>query len=151
MTAASRQALVLLAALAAVLAAAETNAELARLVRQTETAFAATMAARDHAAFVAFVAEEALFFGPAGVLRGREAVAAGWKGFFDGPQAPFSWAPAQVEVLDSGTLALSSGPVHDPTGRQIGTFTSIWRRQADGAWQIVFDKGCPARDCGSGR
>lgn len=26
-------------------------------------------------------------------------------------EAPFSWEPAQVEVLDSGTLALSSGPV----------------------------------------
>ena len=136
-------------ALLATPAGAATNEELARLVREAETAFAATMAARDHTAFVAFVADEALFVGRDGVLRGREAVGAGWKAFFDGPQAPFSWAPAQVEVLDSGTLALSSGPVHDPTGRQIGTFTSIWRRQADGAWRIVFDKGCPACDCGS--
>jgi len=55
--------------------------------------------------------------------------------------APFSWEPAEVEVLDSGTLALSSGPVHDPAGRLIGTFTSIWRLEAPGRWRIVFDKG----------
>jgi ketosteroid isomerase-like protein len=48
-----------------------------------------------------------------------------------------------VEVLDSGTLALSAGPVRDPKGQQIGTFNSIWRREADGSWKIIFDKGCP--------
>ena len=49
----------------------------------------------------------------------------------------------EVEVLDSGTLALSTGPVLDPDGRRVGTFSSVWRREADGAWLVVFDKGCP--------
>jgi ketosteroid isomerase-like protein len=47
-----------------------------------------------------------------------------------------------IEVLPSGTLALSSGPIHDPNGKQVGTFSSIWRREPDGRWLIVFDKGC---------
>jgi len=55
-----------------------------------------------------------------------------------------------VEVLDSGTLALSTGPVHDPGGKRIGTFSSIWRREADGSWRIVFDKGCPVCTCERG-
>jgi ketosteroid isomerase-like protein len=68
---------------------------------------------------------------------------AGWKSLFDAPRAPFSWAPEVVEVLNSGALALTSGPVRDPDGRQIGTFNSVWRREADGSWKVVFDKGCP--------
>jgi ketosteroid isomerase-like protein len=117
-------------------------------VRRTEIAFAKTMADRDHAAFRAFLADEVIFSGAQRVLRGAEAVAAGWKGYFDGPQAPFSWKPDRVEVLDSGTLALSSGPVLDPAGKRVGTFNSIWRREADGKWKIVIDHGCPQCDCG---
>jgi ketosteroid isomerase-like protein len=112
-------------------------------VRATEVAFAATMAARDHAAFTSFLSDEAVFFGGAAVKRGKHDIATAWKRFFEGDVAPFSWAPADVEVLDSGTLALSSGPVHDPQGTQIGIFTSIWRLEPDGKWRIVFDKGCP--------
>lgn len=130
-------------ALAAV-AAADT-AELAMQVRAAETAFAKTMADRDWDAFKACISREAVFFGRQ-VLRGRDAVAAGWKAYFDGERAPFSWAPEQVEALESGNLALSSGPVLDPEGKRIGTFQSIWRLEADGRWRIIFDKGCPVCD-----
>jgi ketosteroid isomerase-like protein len=117
--------------------------ELARQVRAVETAFAKTMLDRDWAAFKTHIAGEAVFFGRLGVQRGRNAVAEAWKPFFTEPQAPFSWEPEQVEVLESGTLALSSGPVFDPEGKRIGTFQSIWRLETDSRWRIVFDKGCP--------
>jgi len=121
---------------------------LADQVRRTEIAFARTMADRDHAAFRSFLAEEAIFVGTNRVYRGAKEVAEGWKRFFDGPQAPFSWEPDQVQVLESGTLALSSGPVRDPSGKRVGTFNSIWRREAGGTWKIVIDHGCPPCDCG---
>ena len=126
---------------------AATTAELVAQVRAAETAFAKSMADRDHAAFAAHVADEAVFFGGRGVLRGKDAVVAGWKPFYEGPKAPFSWAPAEVEVLDSGTLALSSGPVFDPDGKRSGTFSSIWRLEKDGKWRVIFDKGCPPCEC----
>jgi len=129
-------------------APAATNAELKEKVRATEAAFAKSMADRDHAAFVSHLADETVFFGRT-VQRGKAAVAAAWKPFFDGPKAPFSWAPAEVEVLDSGTLALTSGPVYDPGGKRTGTFTSVWRLEPDGQWKIVLDKGCPPCDCGA--
>lgn len=111
-----------------------------------ERAFAKTMADRDHTAFATFVAEDGLFFGDNEVLRGRAAVAEGWKRFFtaDTP-APFSWEPDTVEVV--GEIALSSGPVHDPAGNRVGTFNSTWRRDPDGRWRVLFDKGCPPCDC----
>lgn len=116
-------------------------------VRAAETAFAKSMADRDLAAFTALLADDTVFWGGKGVNRGKAAVAADWKRFFDGPAAPFSWAPAEVEVLDSGTLGFTSGPVFDPKGNRIGTFNSVWQRQADGTWKIVFDKGCPPCEC----
>jgi len=118
------------------------QAELQRQVMQTERAFAKTMADRDHAAFTTFLAEETVFFsGPHATLRGKQAVADAWKPYYAKPAAPFSWEPAEVEVLDSGTLALSTGPVYDAKGKIIATFNSIWRQEAPGVWRIVFDKG----------
>ena len=144
-------ALVALALATCASAKAATTAELAAQVRAAETAFAKSMADRDHAAFAAHVADEAVFFGGRGVLRGKDAVVAGWKPLYEGPKAPFSWAPAEVEVLDSGTLALSSGPVFDPDGKRSGTFSSIWRLEKDGKWRVIFDKGCPPCDCGAAK
>lgn len=118
------------------------RAALERQVADTERAFARTMADRDHAAFARFLAEEAVFFSGPQPLRGKAAVAAGWKRFYEGPAAPFSWQPDKVEVLDSGTLAMSTGPVFDPSGKPVASFTSVWRLEAPGVWRIVFDKGC---------
>ena len=123
------------------------NATLARQVFVAESSFAATMANRDTAAFAKFVSAEAVFFGQKSVMRGKAAVVAGWRPLFEEPTPPFSWKPEVIEVLDSGNLALSSGPVYGSDGKQFGTFSSIWRREPDGAWRVIFDKGCPVCDC----
>lgn len=116
--------------------------ELKQQVINTERAFAKTMADRDFKAFATFVSNEAIFFaGGEKQLRGKQAILEWWKDFYNKPQAPFSWEPETVEVLPSGTLALSSGPVHNTEGKLIGTFSSIWRQEASGTWRIVFDKG----------
>jgi ketosteroid isomerase-like protein len=115
-------------------------------VADAERAFAATMTRRDLAGFASHVSQEAIFMGSADtprVLRGKAAIVEGWKQFFDGPNAPFSWEPDIVEVLDSGKLALTSGPVHGPAGDLIGRFNSIWRLEPDGRWRVLFDRGAP--------
>jgi ketosteroid isomerase-like protein len=146
MTTRTKRLVLALVACAPALAAAGDPETLAAKVRAREAAFAKTMADRDHAAFATFVSEEAVFAGRT-VLRGREAVAAGWKAYFEGAKAPFSWAPERVEVLSSGTLALSTGPVFDPDGKRTGTFTSTWRLEEDGEWRVVLDSGCPPCSC----
>jgi ketosteroid isomerase-like protein len=123
--------------------AAGAERDLTAEVRAAERAFAKTMADRDLKSFSGYVSEEGVFFGGKGPLRGRGAVVEAWKRFFEAKDAPFSWEPEVVEVLGSGSLALTSGPVHDPEGKLIGTFTTIWRHEPDGRWRVVFDKGCP--------
>jgi len=122
-------------------------ASAAEQVRQAELAFARSMRERNLANFTELVSQEAVFFGGSRVHRGREAVVAAWKGFFVEPAAPFSWEPKTVEVLASGTLAHSSGPVFDPQGKHFANFNSIWRMEAPGVWRIVFDKGEDICDC----
>ena len=121
----------------------QTTSDAAAQVREAERGFARTMSVRDYGAFATFIADEAVFFNGQNPTRGKPAVLAAWKGFFDGAAAPFSWEPEIVEVLASGTLALSSGPVRNAQGQQTATFNSIWRREPDGRWRVVFDKGAP--------
>jgi ketosteroid isomerase-like protein len=130
------------AALGATLAGQTPSPDLKRQVFAAESSFAASMAERNLAAFATHVSPEAIFFGDTTVMRGKEEVLARWRGFFTEPDAPFSWKPDEIEVLSSGRLALSSGPVFDPKGKKVGSFNSIWRREQDGRWKIIFDKGC---------
>jgi ketosteroid isomerase-like protein len=96
---------------------------------------------RDFEAFLTFVSPEAVFFNGNRPLRGREAIADDWRRFFEAEVPPLSWRPDVVQVLASGDLALSSGPVEGPNGEDRGRFNSIWRLDADGQWRVVFDKG----------
>jgi len=125
---------------------AEDLATLTQQVRATEVAFAKTLADRDVKAFRAMIAPDVIWLADQ-PLRGPDQVLTRWQKFFDAPQAPFSWTPELVEVQQGGKLALSTGPVLDPAGKRIGTYTSIWRRESTGEWKIIFDRGCPVCDC----
>jgi ketosteroid isomerase-like protein len=109
-------------------------------VRGTELAFARSMADRDFRAFASHLSADAVFFDGSTVRHGAAEVAAAWKPLFSDPKAPFSWAPDHVEVLASGNLALSTGPV-TVNDRVVARFNSIWRLEAPHTWRIVFDKG----------
>jgi ketosteroid isomerase-like protein len=129
-----------LASTAASPARAQMEGPEADAVREREIAFAQTMADRDFDAFQTFIHPDAVFFNGNEPMRGRAAVAEAWRGFFEAPEAPFAWAPDLVQVLESGGLALSSGPVM-AGGEEVGRFNSIWRQGDDGVWMVVFDKG----------
>jgi ketosteroid isomerase-like protein len=121
-------------------AATAATAAAVQQVIATEQAFAKSMASRNFKAFVTFLSPDAVFFSGSTVKHGPAEVAAQWQPYFDGPSAPFSWAPDHVEVLASGKLALSTGPVYEQ-GKIVGRFNSVWRLEADNTWRIVFDKG----------
>jgi ketosteroid isomerase-like protein len=119
----------------------EDNAALVAQVTAAERAFAKTMADRDFKEFQSFIAADAVFFNGPNALVGRAAVLEAWRAFFQSGSPPFAWAPDQVVVLARGDLALSMGPVTDASGKVLARFNTIWRRQKNGRWQVVFDKG----------
>ncbi|PTD16051.1 hypothetical protein [Sphingomonas fennica] len=103
---------------------------------QAERAFAA-MAQRDGqwSAFRAFAARDGLMFAPEPVkaqafLAGRE-----------NPPVPVMWWPATAITACDGSLAISTGPWIGATEGGTGTFTTVWRRQADGGWKWLLDHG----------
>ncbi len=113
-----------------------------------ELAFAASVAGRDRERFASFLDEEAIFVGQT-VLRGRQAIVEGWSVFFAEGGPRLVWQPEIVEVRADG-LGLSRGPytltvtaADGSESTSSGSFTSIWRRQPDGSWKILFDAGCP--------
>jgi hypothetical protein len=99
-------------------------------VETAERAFAASMAQRDFETFKTFISEDAVFLSESVTLRGKQQIADTWEAYFKEPLAPFSWEPENIEVLESGTLAWSSGPVYDAAGEVVATFNTVWQLDA---------------------
>ena len=88
-------------------------------VEAREIAFAQTMADRDLEAFVTFLSPEAVFFAGEQPLRGVEAIERAWAPFFQAPDAPFSWRPDTVEVLED-PMGGRANPVAERQGQEPG-------------------------------
>lgn len=115
----------------------------------TELAFAASVADKDFEKFLSLIDANAIFKGGA-VLRGRAEIGEAWKAFFaeDGPT--LAWEPSSAEVRPDGDIGTTHGPyqltstAEDGTTRVAeGMFFSVWERQGDGSWKIIFDSGTP--------
>lgn len=114
-----------------------------------ELGFARSVATHDAAAFAGHIAEGAVFGAKRpNPRRGRDAVVAAWSGIVAGKELRLSWYPAMVAIGGEPDIASSSGPAlyEDlaPDAKQrflIGAFQSIWHRDADGTWRVLFDDG----------
>ncbi len=118
-----------------------------REIHAAETALEAAVAAGDEAAFRRMLTEDSLFFGSS-VFDGPDAVVGGWSAILENPKIELLWSPRRIEVAASGELAYSVGsytmrnPGEDGETREsVGSYVSIWRRDASGAWRLVVDIG----------
>ena len=123
--------------------------DLQKSLRETETAFAASVANQDWDQFASFIADEAIFVSGA-VLHGKQAILDGWAVFFREDAPKLTWKPEVVEIQDDGELGMTRGPFTleqpGPDGSVesvSGLFTSVWEYQPDGSWKVIFDAGCP--------
>lgn len=114
-----------------------------------ELSFAQSVADHDAAEFAAHLHPGAVF-GAKGPQpqRGREAIAAAWAGIVDGERLKLSWYPTMVVIGGEGDIAYSSGPAlyenlaPDAKRRySIGGFQSVWHKDPDGVWRVLFDDG----------
>ena len=114
-----------------------------------ERSFAASVEHHDAVAFAEHVHVKAAFDATSSdATHGREAIVAGWKGIIEGKAIKLGWYPGTVTLGGDGNLAVSTGPdwIEDmrPNPKQqykIGEFTSIWMRDTDGQWRVLFDAG----------
>jgi ketosteroid isomerase-like protein len=116
-------------------------------VRCREVGFSQSVEMKDIAAFQSFIDADARFVGGT-VTRGVADITTAWGVFFSDDAPKMKWRPQIIEVLDDARLALSRGPyrmiVQGPDGtttERWGTFNSVWRKQDDGSWKVVFDAG----------
>jgi uncharacterized protein (TIGR02246 family) len=123
-------------------------------VKAADRALAAAVAAGDAEAFGALLADDALFLG-GGVLRGRQAVVAGWAPFLEeGGRMRLAWEPAEAVVAASGDRAYTVGDytltARGEDGSESvtpGRYVSVWTREGDGPWRVAAD-GSLAEDAG---
>jgi len=111
--------------------------------------FNQAVAERDVNRFLSFIADASTFNGgTADEMHGRDAIAKGWAPFFrvDGPR--LTWQPKKAEVLVGGDVGYTVGTwerTPEPGSAQSkivrGNYMTIWRKQDDSSWKVVFDTG----------
>jgi ketosteroid isomerase-like protein len=116
-------------------------------VRCAEIAFSRSVENKDQEAFASLLDDDARFVGVA-ALRGKTSVVEAWSVFFQENGPELIWRPQFIEVLKSGDLALSRGPYRmrsrNETGdivEEWGTYNSVWQKNDQGEWHIIFDAG----------
>ena len=135
-------ALLLLAACATTTSSNEPNAD---VLLQADREFAKQSAARGSAAWTEIMAPDAskpanggrVLVGPQEI--GDNMLAAFASGF------KLSWEPARAQISRGGKLGYTWGRYHSDfkgTVRE-GTYMTVWQKQPDGSWKVLFDTGDP--------
>jgi ketosteroid isomerase-like protein len=141
---------------AVVLAIASTGAQTpgdlqaaADQILKSDAAFAQSVADKNREKFLSFIADVTTFNGgTANELHSRDAVMKAWSDFFtpDGPT--LSWTPLNGQVVGAGDVGYTTGrSVYRQKGadgritERRGQYITVWRKQPDGSWKVVFDTG----------
>jgi ketosteroid isomerase-like protein len=131
------------------LAQASTQAAETARIMKADADFAESVAGKDRARFLSFLADVTTFNGgSSSELHGRDAVMKEWNDFFTADGPTLSWTPARGEVVGAGDLGYTTGRSlfrgKGPDGRTVerrGEYLTVWRKQRDGSWKVIFDTG----------
>jgi ketosteroid isomerase-like protein len=120
----------------------------AQTLRQLEADFMNAAATRGAEGYMAYYADDAVEL-PNGTdaLNGKAAIAK-TMGFLNNKDNRLSWTPSYAELSGSGDLGYTYGTYEfrsrDKDGKPIvsyGKYTTIWKKQKDGAWKVILDMG----------
>src|SRR5436190_3829703 len=125
------------------LRAAEPNpAEAARAMVESEKMFYQTGQEKGtRAAFLAFLADDAVVFRP-GPVNGKEA----WEKRAE-TGSDLIWEPTFAAIARSADFGYTTGPAKWKANKKdekflgYGQFISIWKKQKDGSWKVALDCG----------
>src|SRR5437868_2069070 len=127
--------------------AVDISAEKAK-IRDLETAWAASAAAKDLDKSVSNYADDAILMMPGmPAAKTKDSIRATWKGMLADPNLKINFAPDRIEVSASGDLSTTQGsytmtltnpktkkPVEDK-----GSYLTVYKKQADGNWKSIED------------
>lgn len=118
-------------------------------IRQADIAFSKATVERRLEGFSSFIAEEVTTIRPnQPLVRGKRAFVDGWAPLLNNASRGVTWQPLLAEASSSGDLGYSVGKAEwtksDAQGTRVvatGKYITIWRKQKDGSWKVVFDSG----------
>ncbi len=125
----------------------QTKSKAVDAVRAADAAWLKVYAAKDLDKSVAFCDEQGSMLVPnAPIATGKDAIAKLIAAGFALQDYKLVWHPDKAGVARSGELGYTSGTYElsfkDASGKTIsdkGKYLIVWRRQADGAWKVLFD------------
>jgi ketosteroid isomerase-like protein len=117
-------------------------------LKQLEADFMKAAEEKGSEGYMSYYAEDAVEV-PNGepFLKGKAAIAK-TMGFLDDKNNHLTWSPEGADISASGDLGYTYGnyefSAKDKDGKQVvqhGKYTSIWKKQKDGAWKVALDMG----------
>jgi ketosteroid isomerase-like protein len=118
-------------------------------LKQADLAFARATAERGLEGFSSFLSEDVMSIRPnTPVVEGSKALAGRWAPMLNDPATSITWQPLEAVISDDGDMGFTVGSYEvaksGPQGRSVagtGKYITIWKKQPDGAWKVVFDSG----------
>lgn len=115
---------------------------------RADQAFNQSVQDGDRPRFLALIADKAIFSGGTPQeLHGRDAVNAAWAPYFEKGGPKLAWKPTTAEALGAGDTGYTVGTwerrvtVQGVLKVAHGNYLTVWRKQDDGVWRVVYDTG----------
>jgi ketosteroid isomerase-like protein len=125
---------------------AQSNA--ATVLMEADRAFDRDTAARGLDGWMGWFAEDARIETNKDVLVGKAVLREYYSKMFAGREFRIHWWPVQADISADGTLGFTFGRAEvswrDEKGemqKRESRYTTLWRRQRDGQYKVVFDMG----------
>ena len=113
-----------------------------------DKAFDRDTAARGLEGWMGWFAEDAQIPGQTGMVQGPAALREVYSKMFAAKEFSIHWWPVHAELSADGTLGYTFGRAkvswRDEKGAlqtKDGRYTTVWRRQKDGSYKVIFDMG----------
>jgi ketosteroid isomerase-like protein len=114
-------------------------------LEKADTMFAAETAERGSDGWVAWFDEGGAMFRPTGRIEGHEQIKAAMTKLLDSKGNRLDWQPRHSGLAASGALGFTVGTatliLDGKDSGWHGSYVTIWKRQPDGRWLVLFDTG----------
>lgn len=127
-------------------ACVSTSSSVGNALMEADREFARQSAAHGAPAWTAVMAPNAIKPGPRSTwITGPAAIGEQMTAAFSRPGFSLAWEPVRAEISRGGNLGYTWGRWTSMSAGQsrTGTYMTVWEKQPDGAWKVLFDTGDP--------